>query len=589
MAAAESPADRRVSARLRRLLGSFLASPVGPRVRWLFAALLLLLVTINGLNVLNSFVGRDFMTSLARREVPVFVRQAFLYMGVFAMSTLAEVTLRFTEQKLALTWREWLSVWAVEGYLRPPVYHRLAARFIANGEAANPDQRIADDVRTFTTTTLSFLILLVHGGFTIVAFSGVAWSISPSLFLVALLYAGAGSALTILRGRSLVRLNVVQLDREADFRAELLHVREHAEAVAFGSWEGHLLDRLRRSILGWKANQRRIIDVQRRVGFLTTGYNYSIQIIPALVVAPLFIQGRVEFGVVTQSSMAFAQLAGAFSLIVTQFQAISTYAAAVSRLGALEEAMHQAGAAVVPASEVCPHERRTRDCPLCSTKPVPASVVLVADGEEGCPVAYDRVTLLSPTDGRALVRGLTASLPCDGRVLLRGPDDAKAALFRATAGTWEAGEGRITRPAGDRVLFLTDRPYLPPGTLREVLGTSVPEHRIREVLRALDLESVPSRIGGLDAEQRWESALSLAEQQRMAVVRVLLARPRLVFFLRLGAALGPELHRRVLGLLAEEGIGVVTDEEFAPADAVLEIPGSGAPTSEKGPARGGGD
>ena len=75
--------------------------------------------------------------------------------------------------------------------------------------------------------------------------------------------------------------------------------------------------------------------MNRNLGFFTTGYNYLIQIIPALIVAPLFIRGEVEFGVITQSAMAFAQLLGAFSLIVNQFQSISSFAAVIARLGAL--------------------------------------------------------------------------------------------------------------------------------------------------------------------------------------------------------------------------------------------------------------
>ncbi len=214
--------DRRTRARFVRMLKAFSASEVGGRARWLFAVLLVLLLVINGLNVLNSYVGRDFMTALERRETSRFIRQAFAYVGVFAFSTAAAVFLRFREETLALAWREWLSRWAVRRYLKPPVYRRLSDRLIANGEVANPDQRIADDVRAFTATTLSFVLLLLNAAFTVAAFSVVMWSISSPLFVVAVLYAGAGSFLTIVLGRPLVGLNIAQLDKEADFRAELI-------------------------------------------------------------------------------------------------------------------------------------------------------------------------------------------------------------------------------------------------------------------------------------------------------------------------------------------------------------------------------
>src|SRR6185503_15139294 len=173
---------------------------------------------------------------------------------------------------------------------------------------------------------------------TVIAFAGVLWSISRPLFLVGIAYAAAGSLLTVLLGRPLVRLNYRQADREANFRGDLMHVRENAESVALLHGESQIEARLSGRIDALVANLRRIIAVNRNLGFFTTGYNYMIQIIPALIVAPLFIRGEAEFGVITQSAIAFTQLLGAFSLIVTQFQTISSYAAVLARLHALADA-----------------------------------------------------------------------------------------------------------------------------------------------------------------------------------------------------------------------------------------------------------
>ena len=148
-----------------------------------------------------------------------------------------------------------------------------------------------------------------------------------------------GSLLTILLGRPLVGLNYRQLDREANFRTALNRVHEHAESVALLHWEGLVTAQLRRRLDELVDNYRRITSVNRNLGFFTTGYNYLIQIIPALIVAPLYINREVEFGVVTQSAMAFAQLLGAFSLVINQFQSISSFAAVTARLDALGEAV----------------------------------------------------------------------------------------------------------------------------------------------------------------------------------------------------------------------------------------------------------
>jgi putative ATP-binding cassette transporter len=577
-------ADVRTRDRFVRMLRKFSRSEVGGKARWLFAVLLFLLVAINGLNVVNSYVGRDFMTALEQRATATFIRQALLYVGVFALSTLTIVFLRFTEETLALTWREWLSRWAVGRYLRPPVYLRLHDRLIANGEVANPDQRIADDIRTFTVTTLSLLLLLLNGSFTVVAFSGVMWSISPTLFLVTVAYAGAGSLLAIAFGRPLVRLNVAQLDREADFRAELIHVRENAEALAIARREDQLQARLFARITAWAANFRRIIAVNRNLGLFTTGFNYLIQIIPALIVAPLFIRGKVEFGVVTQSAIAFSQLVGAFSLIITQFQSISSYAAVVTRLGVLDEAIEEARARPVRPDEVCPHHSRTQTCPLCSSRPQPASAVEVVPCGNDCAVTYAHLTL-SSGDGRLLTKDLSGSVAPGTQLAILGPnEEAKSALFRATAGTWTTGSGRITRPGDDRMMYLAERPYLPPGTLREALtsadeesgGSDLP---LLAVLRSLDLEPVLARIGGLDVERPWESALSLGEQKLVAFARVLLAVPSFVFLERPETALGPERLERILGLLAQASISVITIARPEDVDrfynAILELENGG--------------
>src|SRR5262249_5222385 len=173
---------------------------------------------------------------------------------------------------------------------------------------------------------------------TLVAFAGVLWMISPWLFLTAVVYAFVGTFGTILLGSRLVPLDNLQLRKEADFRFALGRVREHAAAVAQLGGEEAEKARLRDRLLAVVANFEDIIDVTRALGFFTTGYNYLTQIVPAMVVAPLYVTGQVEFGTITQSAMAFTQVLGAFSLIVTQFQQVSTFAATVGRLGPMWEA-----------------------------------------------------------------------------------------------------------------------------------------------------------------------------------------------------------------------------------------------------------
>jgi putative ATP-binding cassette transporter len=396
---------------------------------------------------------------------------------------------------------------------------------------------------------------MLNASFTIVAFSGVLWSISPPLFGVAVAYAAGGSLLTVVLGRPLVWLNYNQSDKEAVFRADLLHVRENAEWVALSHREEVLRGRLLRHLGELADNFRRIIAVSRNLGFFTTGYNYLIQIIPALIVAPLFIRGQVEFGVITQAAIGFTQLLGAFSIVVNQFQSISSYAAVLTRLAALAEAIEE----------------------VESPTPRPAVEVV----EDDTRVAYERLTLRSTENGQPLVRDLSVAVLRGTNCLIVGPDEAaKTALFRATAGVRDSGEGRIVRPPLDQIFFLPERPYLPPGTLRELLwgggrGPDGSDEAALPVWRTVRLDEVAARVGGLDVEHDWDEVLSLGEQHFLAVARSLIVAPRFVFLDRISNVLGPEQIDEILNRLAAASITylVIGTAEDRPDryEAVLEL------------------
>jgi vitamin B12/bleomycin/antimicrobial peptide transport system ATP-binding/permease protein len=319
------------AARLVRAVRAFSRSESGWTAKLMFAALIVLLCGANGLNVVNSYVNRSFMTSIVDRNQGQFVRLAAVYIGVFAASTVVAVIARFIEERLALQWREFVTRRMIGVYLADGAYYRLSG----SAELTNPDQRIAEDARTFTVTTLSFALMAFNSAFTIVAFSEVLWLISPLLFVVSVTYAACGSLLTIALGRPLIKLNYDQLDKEASFRLGLIHVRENAESIMHDHREQEQNRRLLDQLADLAANFRKIIGVNRNVGFFTTGYNWLIQIIPALIVAPSYMSGKVEFGVISQAAVAFSAIVAAFSLIVTQFQSLSNYAAVTARLSAM--------------------------------------------------------------------------------------------------------------------------------------------------------------------------------------------------------------------------------------------------------------
>jgi putative ATP-binding cassette transporter len=540
--------------RLRGALRMLVRSEQGPKAVVFAVTLMFLMVALNGLNVLNSFVGRYFMSAIENRDMPVFQQQTLYYIGVFVASTVVLVFYRFTEERLGILWREQLTRRLTEAYLNDRTYYRLDS---ATG-VANPDQRISDDVRAFTTTTLSFILLIVNGTMTAISFSGVLWTISPLLFGVAVAYAACGSVLTIYLGKPLIRLNYNQLDMEANFRSDLIHVRENSESIALAHREGRFKARLNKRLDALTGNFRRLIRINRNLGFFTNSYNYFIQIIPALIIAPMFMAGTKEFGVITQSAMAFATLVGAFSLIVTQFQSISAFTAVVARLHTLSDAIE-----------------KTQRTALC----------MIEVEESPDRVVFENVTMHSADWSRLLVSDLNLEIRRGSRWLVIGKDDApKVALFRATAGVWGCGVGRIIRPSLDDVLFLPERPYLPPGTLREALLRTgmelvIPDSEIMEVLGKLGLEDVVSHANGLDTDQDWDDLLSIGEQHLLSVARIFLAKPAFVFLDRPGSSLPKNQISSILDMLTEQGIGVVilskNGESRLRYDAILEIKAEG--------------
>jgi putative ATP-binding cassette transporter len=500
--------------RSARSLRRFFTSDVGRQAVGWFALLIVLLLTINTLNVVNSYVGRDFMTAISEQRRRQFVEYAGLYLAVFAALTVVSVFYRFAEERLRRLWRAWLTRFLINGYLSGLAYHRLKG----NEEIDHPDQRITDDVRAYTQMTLSFFLMTLNSTITTVAFLEVLWLITPFLVLAAVAYAAAGTIATIVMGRRLVRLNNLQLQKEANLRYDLIQVREDSETIALLRIERSVIARLWARLGEAMENLRSIIGVTRNLGFFTVGYNYLIQLIPLLIVAPLYIRGDVEFGVVTQSAMAFAQVLGAFSLIVTQFT----------------DAIEQ------------------------SRAPTAAPPIAVADAADR--VACEGLTLWTPTQRRVLVRDLSFVLPAGRNLLIGGANGhAREALFLAVAGLWEDGEGRISRPHAGAIQFVPRRPYAVRGTLRERLQINSPDrafgdNQLREVLRRVGLEAAVARVGGLDAEHDWGGALSQGEQHLVALARVLLIPPRFVFLDQVTEGLGPDEVGPFYRVLSEASI-----------------------------------
>jgi len=520
------------------------------------ALLLTLVLVVKGLDIRNSYVYGDLITSATERKADLVCHLALLYAGVFAVSAVVATLLRFTEERLGLRWRDWLTRHLTDRYLANRAYHHIKTA----GQLDNPDQRISEDVKTFTTNTLSIVLILVNATVALAGFAGVLWSITPWLLVGAVGYAAFGTGMTVLLGRRLIGLDVQQFKKEADFRYQLIRLREHAEPVALHHGEDEENGRMRYCLAKALDNFRIIIGVNRNLGFFTSWYGYMTQLIPVLITVPLYIRGEIEFGQVLQAQVGFNFVLDAFSLIVKEFQRITTFAAVVERLGAFYEATEVASDSAKSPIEIVADETR---------------------------MAFENLTLTTPDDGRLLVEGLSLDVPPGRRLLLVGPDGSgRTSLMRAVAGLWKEGQGRIVRPPLEQMMFLPQQPYLTLGSLRDQLLYTMPKHstisddRLLAVLRDVRLEAVLERVGGLDVEQRdWGPLLTLGEQQSLAIARLLLADPPFAFLDEATSALEGDRVRHLYELLAQSSttyISAGSDEDLLEYhDMVLQLQGDG--------------
>ncbi|MDP3851309.1 MAG: ABC transporter ATP-binding protein/permease [Luteolibacter sp.] len=523
----------------RQISRAFFASERRHKARGFLIALLMLALSVGGIQVLMSYAGRDFMTAIIRKNPAAYWAALGWYLGSFALAVPIGVFYRWVEERLALFWREWMAQHLVKRYFNNRAYFRLRG----SQSVDNPDQRISEDVRNFTTSSLSFLLIALNSLVTLIVFIGVLWMISGTLVSMLVAYAVAGTALSIAIGRKLVRLHYHQYEKEANFRYGLVRVRDNAESIAFyrGEKREHLdlFNRLAAAV----GNMRLIIILNRRLGFFTNSYNYLALVLPVLVVAPMFMRGQVEFGVVTQAAGAFAQVLAAVSLIITQFGGLSDYLAGVQRLGSLWDQLDE-------------HDNEEERI---------ASEEVNAPTEDSRIVKLDKLDIRTPGNERTLVKALSFELHANQSLMIMGPSGTgKSSVLRTIAGLWYGGGGLLERPAANHLMFLPQRPYMVEGSLREQLlypypDRGVPDEEIHKVVADVNLAEVFSRVDDdLDRVLDWTNVLSLGEQQRIAFARLFLRKPQYAFLDEATSALDEQNQQELYQLIRDSGIGFIS-------------------------------
>lgn len=514
----------------------------------LLAAILVLNLLVVYLNVVYTYWYKVAFNALQSKDAGAFWSSMFTYRIVrgfpyvvpgfsenAALTILSGVYAYYLGQMLQIRWRRWYTRRLVGDWLDQRAYYRIGLTAGAGTPLDNPDQRISEDIRDFVSSNLTLGVSLLSNVVTLVSFIGVLWVIVPParvgplviqgyLVWVAILYSIAGTYFTQRIGGKLVPLTFRQQQVEADFRFNLVRIRENTEQIALYRGEATesagLLDRFEAIYANWWAIMKRT----KLLNFFTIGFAQIAIIFPIVVSAPGYFSGIFTLGVLMQIAQIFGNVQGALSWFVTAYPDLVAWRATVQRLDGFERAVGEAHRA--------------------------AATRTFATVTEGPALRLEDVRIDLPA-GRPLLDERHFELLGGEPVAITGPSGAgKSTLFRAIAEIWPFVRGRMLRPEG-RMMFLPQRPYVPLGSLKAAVvypapEDSVPESVVVDALHDVGLASLAARLTEVD---NWSLRLSGGEQQRLALARALIVAPDWLFLDEATSAIQDDEGSRLIALL----------------------------------------
>ena len=508
----------------------------------LLGAVIALTLAMVYMNVQFNYWNNDFYNALQEKDKASFWKLMGRFTILATIYIVMAVYAFYLNQMLQIRWRRWLTDSYLNQWLSDRAYYRLQ---LGGNPADNPDQRISEDLKIFVDQSLDLSLGLLNAIVTLGSFVGILWGLSGSMEIplngsqvvvpgymvwAALLYSIVGTWLTHKIGKKLIGLSFNQQRFEADFRYGLVRFRENAEGVALYNGEKDELLSFRARFASVVDNWWEIMRRQKILNTFTIGYNQAAIIFPFLVAGNRYFAGTIQLGGLMQISSAFGHVQGSLSWFIGAYSTFATWKATVDRLLGFQTAIDSARA-----------EMRSQ-----------AGVQQVRDTDSD--LIIDNVTLALPS-GAPLMAASSATLKPGESWLIRGPSGSgKSTLFRAIAGIWPFGNGRVRLPRDRSALFLPQRPYLPIGTLREVIGYPVRDEKFSDAattdaLAAVGLQRLAER---LDEQHNWSMQLSPGEQQRIAFARALLQRPAWLFLDEATSSLDENAERELYRMLKEK-------------------------------------
>lgn len=504
----------------------------------LIVLIVLMLVETQLAVMLNAQAG-EMTSALAARGEDRFWRAVRACLLTLAFAVPVYAFYYYMRDVFANQWRRWLTRRFLAGYLAGRKYYALDA----DKDIDNPDQRISEDINTFTGRSIHFLLIFIGSIMQLIAFSAVLWSISHTLVAVLALYATIGTVIALyVFGNPLIHLNFWQLRREADFRFSLIRMRENAESIAFYRGEeqerARILARLDKAI----HNFSKLIKKQRNLNLFQRTFSQLTLVLPGVILAGNVLSGEMEVGRAIQAAGAFTVVLGAVGVIVDNFESLSRFIAGIDRLQALSKAV---------LDEPAPGGAGQDPQPRIARRPAEH-------------LALHALTLHPPRSDRVLIKELSLTLAPGDALLITGDSGCgKSSLLRAIAGLWQTGSGTIHHPPQEACFFLPQQPYLQSGTLRSQLiypgtHTSLSDAQLLAILAQVHLPRLAERVGGLDAVRDWDKLLSVGEQQRLAFGRVLVHAPEIVILDEATSALDSANEAALYGGLRARGTTLIS-------------------------------